>query len=301
MVKVAIIGAQHPMAGEIIRILINHPETELVTLFSSELPGRSVSAIHHGLIGEPTLYFSDKLKLSEIDLAISLDTSSIAKNIIKEAESFEDLKVISLFPNKIDNAELGIPEINRKALVRGAKKAFIPHPLIVTSLIPLVPLARFMLLNSDIDIHASLPQDLIDTLNPNDAEETIAQYLSLYQPSFQGKVRINFSPVEKNNRGITTKIQIKTLLPVEEVENIYEQTYDDHNFTFMTGKNIETNEVIGTQKNIIQVSKSSPDSLEITNVADARLRGGAGDAVHILNLFFGLHEKTGLALKPSVY
>lgn len=306
MVKVGILGAETPIAGEIIRILINHPETEMVALYAPGYTGRSVSRVHHGLIGEIALNFTDKINLEEIDFLIIAEDSEISKTIIDKFFTFENLKIvilpeISLNLDKEKGFETGISEINRKALVRGARAAFIFSPELVPALIALIPLASFLLLNSDLDIEVSLPEDLASKVDIAKDILQLENMLKLYQNSFMGKIDLKIISDAKSERACLTKINFKNSLTIEEIEKIYDQIYNDHNFTFITNQEIKTEDVEGTHKNLIYLSKPEPDVLQIDVVSDSRMRGGAGDVVHMLNLFFGLHEKTGLNLKPSRY
>ncbi|MCH5241636.1 MAG: hypothetical protein J1F67_04325 [Muribaculaceae bacterium] len=304
MVNVGIIGADSPMAGEIIRILINHPEVDIVSLFAPNLLGRNISSVHHGLIGENPLYFSDKINLEEVDFLAITQPNEIAQNIIDKVLEKENLKLTFFeddFPQQTinENSEIGLSEINRKALVRGAKMAFIPSPVAVPPLISLVPLANFLLLNSDINIQVSLPADMSDKFNEDKEAKLIENQLKEKQNSFNGKVKLKISSDHLSDRAQKTLISLACSLPLDEIEKIYEQIYDDHNFTFLTRNAVNTAEVEGTQKTVINLNKPDSDTLIIETVSDARLRGGAGDVVHVMNLFFGLHEKTGLHLKPS--
>ncbi|MDE5675381.1 MAG: N-acetyl-gamma-glutamyl-phosphate reductase, partial [Muribaculaceae bacterium] len=72
MIKVGIIGADTPEAGELLRLLINHPEVEVETLYAPLLAGRQVSSCHHGFIGERSMNFTDRLDLSKIDAVFIL-------------------------------------------------------------------------------------------------------------------------------------------------------------------------------------------------------------------------------------
>lgn len=304
MVKLGILDADTPLAGEIIRILIKHPETELVSLTAPGNMGRSVSSIHHGLIGEENLNFTDKLNLEELDLLIIMQASEMAQSIIDKFYQFENLHLIIFdkeYPGKIDeeNFEFGLSEINRKALVRGATAAVILSPAVVSSLITLVPLAHFLLLNSDIDIHVILPEDLALSFDEIKEGKKIENILKRYQASFNGKINLKIQADHQNDRVLKTIIKFENSLPKDEIEKIYEDIYDDHNFSFLSRNKLTSKEVEGTQKTIINIEKPDSDTLVIESVSDSRLRGGAGDVVHVLNLFFGLHEKTGLNLKPS--
>lgn len=306
MVKVGIIGADSPLAGEIIRILIYHPETEIVSLYAPSLMGRNASSLHHGLIGETQFNFSDKINPDDTDLFIVCQKDELSSQLISALPELEEMKVISFGTDMIqddseEKFEIGLSEINRKALVRGARQAYIASPVAVPALIALAPLANYLLLNSDIEIEISLPGDIVSQLIPEKEESLIKSLLQERQTSFNGKIKMKISPDETSERTSLTKVSLNNSLSIEEIEKIYEQTYDDHNFTFLSRKGALSEEVEGTQKTLISIDKPTPDILELKVVADSRMRGGAGDAVHVLNLFFGLHEKTGLYLKPNSY
>lgn len=306
MVKVGIINADTPIAGEIIRLLSLHPETELNLLYSPDLMGRNVSSVHHGLIGESALNFTDKVNLEDIDFLIILNKSQLSDTIISHQSNHESLKIAfigkSLYnlSDKDTLDEIGISEINRKALVRGAKKAYIPSPAIVPALIGLIPLANYLLLNSELEISVSLPEDLNKTIDIEADTKEIIDQIQKRQSSFKEKVKLRIVESD-SDRGALTIIRFKNNLPISEIEKIYDETYDDHNFTFISRGDVELKEVEGTHKTLIYLEKPEPDILKIKVITDARMRGGAGDFVHVMNLFFGLHEKTGLHLKASRY
>lgn len=308
MVKVGIIDADVPPAGELIRILVHHPEVELTTLYSASLPGRSVNTVHHGLIGEQSLNFSDKINTGNLDTLIILNKSTLSDTIISQIDNESDLKLIVYNPNIFDRIKeeeevaVGLSEINRKTLVRGAKKAYLLSPLIVPALIALAPLAKYLLLNSDIDIMVNAPSDLEENADSAGLSEIIKENLKIIQSSFKGNIKLHWDPVVSTYpRCQATYISFNNSLPLEEIEKIYNDIYDDHNFTFISRRDITPKEVEGTQKTVIYLEKPDTDILKIKIVSDPRMRGGAGDAVHVLNLFFGLHEKTGLNLKASSY
>lgn len=304
MVNVGILGADTPLAGETIRILINHPEVELSSLFAPSMLGRNASSVHHGLIGENPLSFTDKLNLEAIDFLAIMEPTEIAQNIIDKIQNIENLKLVFFendftFDKLEEKFEIALSEINRKALVRGARVAYIPSPVIVPSLVALMPLAHYLLLNSDIEIEVKTPSDIFEKFDEKQESEYIEKLLKEKQASFNGRVNLKIIEDIHSERTEITKISLSCPLPIAEIENLYDQLYDDHNFTFLTRNEISASEVEGTQKIIINLKKEEPDKLEIETVSDARLRGGAGDIIHVMNLFFGLHEKTGLNLKTS--
>lgn len=303
MVKVGIIGAESPLAGEIIRILVNHPETEIMGLHAPSLFGHNVTSIHHGLIGEQSLIFTDKIILEDLSFLILIGNSELGNSILSQLSYWENLKIVIVNDltdrSKLDFFEIGLSEVNRKALVRGAQYAYIPSPVIVPALIALFPIANYLLLNSDIQINIQLPSDISENLDEEKEAKKIEDLLKNIQVSYNGKVNLKINSDHQSERAATTLITFNNNLSISEVEKIFESIYDDHNFTFITRNLVNVNEVEGTQKVVLQINKPSLETLEIKIVSDARMRGGAGDVVHVLNLFFGLHEKTGLNLKPS--
>lgn len=305
MIKVGILDADSAVAGEIIRIMILHPETEIVSLLAPNLTGRTVSSFHHGLIGESPLVFTEKINPENLDFLIVPELSDLARSVVSQLKGYEDLKIAALSNTQIEDENLkefvtGLSEINRKTLVRGARLAIIPSPAILPALIALGPLANFLLLNSDIYISVSLPQDLADKVNVKTEIEALHDEIMKRQTSFNNNISLNIAGTT-NRRESVTEINMKNSLPLEEIEKIYDQIYDDHNFTFISRSDISPKEVEGTQKTIICLDKPDSFTLKIKVLSDARMRGGAGDVVHIMNLFFGLHEKTGLTFKSSVF
>ncbi|MDE6443316.1 MAG: hypothetical protein K2K64_02685 [Muribaculaceae bacterium] len=305
MIRVGIIGADSPEAGELLRILIHHPEVDIACLYAPSMPGHRITSVHHGFIGEEDLFFSDKIDLSKIDALFLTDDSPLGDSIVERLHEWENLKIINLSPSRfsdwsISDFEYGLSEVNRKPLVRGARNAIVPSPVASLVLVALYPLASHLLLSSDIKASVKMPESLIETFNPSLTEIEIVRSLKKAQNSFEGKISFNISQ-SASERSMRIGLALKCPLGIDEISKIYDSVYDDHNFTFISRERIDDAEVEGTQKCLISVSKPGAGLLEIEIVADGRLRGGAGDAVHALNLLFALHEKVGLSLKPSVY
>ena len=305
MVKVGIIGADTPHAGELVRVLINHPETDLISLYAPLLVGRNLSSHHHGLIGENPLKFTDKIQSEDLDLLIITDKADLSDNLLSRFLNEENMKAIAFkedFLKDVEDkevVEMGLSEINRKGLVRNARYAYIPSPSIIPALVALSPLAYFLLLNSDINIEMEIPEEINKEIDIEKDKSKLDEELKKRQSSFNSAINLKTERDEQSERASLTTITMNSLLPLDELEKIYDQIYDDHNFVFLTRNELTTKEVEGTHKIFINLDKPDSETLVIKVVADSRLRGGAGDAVHILNLLFGLHEKTGLHLKPS--
>jgi len=305
LIKVAISGAETPQAGELIRILVNHPDVEIVSLISPGNEGKLMQNIHHGLLGEEKIFFTSNLRADEADVLFVCDSSTGINEIKKIRKAYPDLKIIAFShircPHDEENDEIvfGLPEINRKLLVRGAHTAVIPSPLTSLALVPFYPLALNMLLSEDIDLEISAPGDLLTEEMISEAESETALRLADAQKSFTGKVSIKKLP-PKSKRGIELTAEISCPLDMEHLMKVFE-IYGDHNFSFVVTSPVELDDVKGTEKCLVSVSRGREDKIRIHAVADGRLRGSAGEAVHVMNLLFGLHEKTGLYLKPYAF
>ncbi len=303
MIKVGIIGAELPDAGELLRILVNHPEVEIKTLYSPEFSGRQISSCHHGFIGEDSICFTERIDPASLDILFIADNSAIGKEIIARNEEWPSLRIVDLSPDRLENSdangmEYGLSEINRKAMVRGARLAVVPSPIAAVALISLYPLASHLLLSSDIDITVVMPEACEKHVNKRLVASEIEKILTRTQTSFSGKVNIK-TVASDFSRAVRMRIDLKCPLGIAEIDDVFESVYDDHNFVFTTFSPVDNMEVEGTQKCIVSFLKKDASSLELESVGDCFLRGGAGDATHILNLFFALDEKVGLSLKPS--
>lgn len=299
MIRTAILGADTPLSGELIRILAMHPEVEIVGAQAKGLEGIQLSDVHHGLIGETDLQFSSSIDTSSAHV-IFADASAVNVHpILQSCLTGNGPKMIIFGASSAtlpdESCVYGLPEMNRKPLVRGAQAAVVPMPFASMALVALYPFASHLLLNDDIQIDVDAPETIIRETSLPKAETEIKQYISETQLSFTGNITLTVHESEAR-RSALMRIRFRCPLLLEQAMQLYD-SYDDHRFAFVTNKEIGVSEVAGTDKCVISVSKEEADSITLTVVADCRMRGGAGEAVHIMNLMFGLHEKTGLYLK----
>lgn len=300
MIKVGIIGAETSDSGELIRILAMHPDVEILWAKADGFEGKPLTSVHHGLIGETTLSFTATSDISKCDVLFVCTPSISTAELTHMRLTRPDMKMILLEqPAGLDAGREGIvyglPEINRKLLVRGATAAAVPEPFASMALVALFPFASHLLLNGDIDINVSAPQPIIDSSEPEHVCREIGDMLRDIQRSFAGKVSLT-SEASEARRSTLMNIRFNCPLSLQQMLGLYE-VYDDHRFSFVTTMPVGVSEVAGTNKCVITVAKENPETAMLGIAADCRLRGGAGEAVHIMNLMCGLHEKTGLNLK----
>lgn len=305
MIKVGITGAESQLGGELLRLLLHHPEVEISVLYAPALRGRSVSSFHKGVVGDTDMRFSDTLDLDALDVLFLLSGDFPVGHV---NELPEHLKVIEYSEGDhlrqqppFDALEFvaGLSEMYRKPLVRGARASRILPSSAAVALIALYPLALHLLLNDKIRLTISLPAVKENSFPKEVIEKEIEEQLQKVQLSFKRleSIELQSSPTI---RAVTVDIEFPCTVTEKEIERIYNDIYDDHNFTFLVRSEPEPAEIAGTQKCLIYISKPSEDTLHIKAVADGILRGGAGDAVHVMNLLFGLFEKTGLSLQASL-
>ena len=277
-----------------------HPDVEIIALQARGLEGRPVANHHHGLIGETDLAFTASVDYTKCDVLFVCPGSLGAADFMRLRTERPELKIIMLEPiSGVDlekaGAVYGLPEINRKLLVRGAPVAVIPTSLASMALVALFPLAKNLLLSGDIEIDVTAPEAILESLDLAKTAEEIRGQLAEVQQSFSGTVRIA-SKDSQSRRSALMNIDLQCGVGLEALLGLYD-LYDDHRFAFVTTMPVGVSEVAGTNKCVITVGKPESGRTELGVAADCRLRGASGEAVHVMNLMFGLHEKTGLALK----
>ena len=322
MIKVGIIGGAGYTAGELIRLLINHPDTEITFVNSTSNAGNKITDVHEGLYGETNLRFTDELPLDNVDVLFFCTAHGDTKKFMESHSIPESVKIIDLSMDyRIANPEhdfvYGLPELNRRRICNAQH---IANPGCFATCIQLgvLPLAKHLLLNSELHVnaitgstgagvkpsstsHFSWRNDNISIYKPFTHQHLaeIKQSLSQLQNSFQGN--INFIPVRGNfSRGIFATTYIDCKVELDEIKRIYEEYYDDHSFTFVTDKNPDLKQVVNTNKCLIYLQKYE-DKLLIISMIDNLLKGASGQAIHNMNLLFGLEETVGLHLKPSAF
>ena len=277
---------------------------------------------HGGLYGETDLVFTSELPLDSIDLLFFCTAHGDTKKFMESHTVPENVKIIDLSMDyRIEGPEhdfvYGLPELNRRRICN-ARHIANPGCFATCIQLGVLPLAKHLMLNSDLHVnaitgstgagvkpsstsHFSWRNDNISIYKPFTQQHLaeINQSLSQLEKSYSS--RINFIPVRGNfSRGIFATTYIDCKIDLVEIRRIYEEYYDDHSFTFITDKNPDLKQVVNTNKCLIHLQKID-DKLLIISMIDNLLKGASGQAVHNMNLLFGLEETVGLHLKPSAF
>lgn len=306
MIRAGIAGGLSAKAGETIKLLVNHPDVELKWVQAPSATNRFLYEVHKGLRGETYMKFSPEADTSDIDVLFLCfddpdDTASFLHSVnIPDSVRMIDLSGLFIEPDDPESPWIyGLPELNRKPLVRGATRAAVPGDLATAVLLGLLPLAKNLLLTADIHISAVMPDAYAEpgealALIETDQAEEITQTLQRVQSSFN-RPMLYVLTAGGWTRGISVVMYFKCDVSEREIISLYNDYYSDHGFTFVSDTVPSLSEVVGTGKCIINLQKVA-DRLVVSVVIDDTLKGSAAQAVHCMNLLFGLQERVGLML-----
>lgn len=322
MKKIGIIGGAGYTAGELLRLLINHPEVSVEFVHSSSNAGNPVTDVHQGLLGETDLVFSDTHPLDSIDILFLCSAHGQSRKFWEENERPEGLKVIDLAQDFRDESEgyvYGLPEIN-KDRIAAAKSVANPGCFATALQLSLLPLAAAGLLpdNGDINItaltgstgagvkpgattHFSWRTDNISVYKAFTHQHLIEIGATLQHLQPGNTAKINFIPMRGDfARGIFAVTHLECRLSEEEAIALYKDFYKDAPFTVVSDRPVDLKQAVNTNKAVIHVEKHG-DRLLITCAEDNLLKGASGQAVQNMNIMLGIDQRTGLRLKPSAF
>jgi N-acetyl-gamma-glutamyl-phosphate reductase len=334
-IKAGIIGGAGYTGGELIRVLIHHPDVTVPFIHSRSHAGKPVSSVHPDLVGDTNLKFTaDNAPLVDggIDVLFLCLGHGESKKFLTENPMPDNVKVIDLANDfrlsqnsKINNRQFvyGLPELNREK-IKSANNIANPGCFATTIQLGLLPLAKAGLLKdiytTGITGSTGAGQSLTATshfswrANNIQAYKTLThQHLgeiheSLHQlqgsfpslPAEEGP-GVNFVPWRGDfTRGIFISSQIHTAKTIDDLNKLYEDFYSSHPFTHITREQVFLKQVVNTNKCIIQLEKTG-GIVVVHSVADNLLKGASGQAVQNMNLMFGLSEIAGLNLKANYF
>ena len=324
-IKAGIIGGAGYTGGEMLRILVNHPNVEITFVNSTSNAGNLISDVHTDLIGETDLKFVSDIP-QDIDVLFLCVGHGDAKKFLAANPINDRIKIIDLSQDfrldenrnsKILNRNFiyGLPELNRDQ-IKSAKNIANPGCFATCIQLGLLPLAAKGLINEEVHINATTGSTgagqglsatshfswrnnnlsiykAFDHQHLNEIGESLLQL----QPSLSQA--LNFIPQRGAfPRGILASMYLESDLTLEEAQSIYDDYYSSHSFTHVSRKNIDLKQVVNTNKALVHLEKHG-HKLFIISIIDNLLKGASGQAVQNMNLMFGLDETAGLRLKAS--
>ncbi|UTA68136.1 N-acetyl-gamma-glutamyl-phosphate reductase [Emticicia sp. 21SJ11W-3] len=318
-INIGIIGGAGYTGGELLRILLNHPNASIAFVNSKSQAGKPVYATHGDLLGETDLTFADEQDFSKADVLFLCSGHNESKKFLAEHTIPGNIKIVDLstdFRDESNGFTYGLPELQRDKIKTAAKIAN-PGCFATSIELALLPLAKAGILKEDIHVSAitgstGAGQSLSATTHFSWRNNNISiykafthQHLKEINQSIRslqsdfGKA-VNFIPYRGNfTRGIMANVYTKFDATLEEAQALYKNYYKDHPFTHISEEaEIDLKQVVNTNKCILHLEKHG-DNLLISSVIDNLTKGASGQAVQNMNLIFGLEETAGLKLKPA--
>ncbi|MBQ0734168.1 N-acetyl-gamma-glutamyl-phosphate reductase [Aquimarina celericrescens] len=325
MIKVGIIGGSGYTAGELLRLLIHHPKVDLDFVYSTTNAGISIHKQHPDMIGEIDLKFTDMIN-PNVDVVFLCLGHGKSKSFLKTYDFSEKTKVIDLgndFRLKNDQRYLnrdfiyGLPELQKES-IKSAQNIANPGCFATAIQLGLLPLVSVGKLVDTVHVNATTGSTgagvmpgatthfswrdnnfssykMFTHQHLGEIEQSITELQSDFETT------IFFIPNRGNfSKGIYATIYTKYDDDEQKAVELYKKFYKDAEFTVISDEEIHLKQVINTNKCILHICKKK-GMLIITSILDNLIKGASGQAIHNMNLMFGLEEKTGLELKASAF
>jgi len=338
--RIGILGAAGYTGGELIRLLVNHPEAEIVFANSESNAGNLVADVHEGLYGDTDLRFTAAMPFGQVDVVFFCFGHGKSEAFLKEHPIPAEVKIIDLaqdfrikgsrpYPNAATVGEFpaptpeshdfvyGLPEINR-SLIAQAQHVANPGCFATCIQLGLLPAAQMGLITNDVSVNAitgstGAGQKPGSTTHFSWRNNNLSIYKafshqhvpeirqSLEQVQGTLTASIDFIPYRGDfARGIFATQVVKTDKPIEDIVAGYKAFYKEAKFTHYVDKALDLKQVVNTNKCLVHCDKSG-NKLLVTSCIDNLLKGAVGQAVQNMNIMFGIDEQAGLHLKPSAF
>lgn len=332
-IRIVIFGGSGYGGSELLRILLFHPNAEVVLVTANEHAGKPAGEVHRNLNGLTDLIFEsapeDLSSLAGIDVAFFGLPHGQALSLIPQL--LESVKAIDLSGDfRIDNADVfkqfykldhageiqskfvyGLTETNREAITT-AQYIANPGCFATATLLGLAPIVKSGLLNGKVIVDAktgssgSGAKAAANTHHPQRMNSFYAYKPFTHQhvPEIEQHLRaagdftndlVFMTHSLPVSRGIFASCYMETTVNLtnEDAVNLYKHFYEDSFFVRVVEGSPDINWVKNT--NFCDVSvHSSGKNLVVFSALDNLVKGAAGQAVQNMNLMFGLDERTGL-------
>ena len=322
MIKIGILGGAGYTAGELIRLLLNHPEAELVFVNSESNAGNLLTDVHEGLYGETVMTFTSEMPFDQVDVVFFCFGHGKSEAFLKEHKIPANVKIIDLAQDfrlaaPGNDYVYGLPEIN-KAQIATAQHVANPGCFATCIQLGLLPAASLGIIKSDVAVnaitgstgagqkpgattHFSWRSNNMSVYKAFQHQHVPEIKQSLKQVQGHLEAEIDFIPYRGDfARGIFATEVVKTDMPLEDIVKGYKDFYKDAKFTHYVDKAIDMKQVVNTNKALVHCDKYG-DKLLITSTIDNLLKGAVGQAVQNMNIMFGIDEMAGLHLKPTAF
>ncbi|MFJ2160884.1 MULTISPECIES: N-acetyl-gamma-glutamyl-phosphate reductase [unclassified Streptomyces] len=334
MIRAAVFGAAGYIGGELLRLLLGHPEVELTAAVSSRFPGKRLDSVHPNLRSATDLTFTAPERAEDCDVVFLATPHRSTMDLVRHWADRTDLlvdlsgdfrlrdtEVYERYygvpheaPELLDRFVPGIPELHRDRL-RTARLISVPGCMANAAILALHPLAARQLALSpvlldgrtgssgsgasagDSNLHAERSGALrVFAPATHRHEAEVAQHTGL-------DARMTATGVEAV-RGVQVVCHTEVPDGVEEraVRAAYREAYADEPFVRLvahkrgTYRYPEPKILLGSNYcDIGHVWDDASRRLVVVAALDNLVKGGAGNAVQCLNVRMDWPESYGLS------
>lgn len=320
-INVGIIGAAGYTAGELLRLLVNHPKVVVAQIQSKSQAGKKVTEIHSDLTGDLDLDFTSEIVSSDLDVVFLCKGHGESEKLLKEHSELMGKKIVDLSQDfrLIGDHDFvyGLPELNRNQITT-ANHVANPGCFATSIQLGILPALSHQLVEGDIHVSGitgstGAGQSLSATShfswrnnNASVYKPFVHQHLSEIGESIRKmetkwSESIHFIPYRGAfARGIITTSYFSTGASEERLKRIYRECYADHPFTRVVDQNPDLKMVVNTNKCMVYPTVIGGQGV-VVSVIDNLLKGASGQALQNMNLMFGLEESFGLKLKATAF
>jgi N-acetyl-gamma-glutamyl-phosphate reductase len=325
--RIGIAGGAGYTGGELLRILINHPDVDITFVNSNSNDGNPVSSVHGDLAGETDLRFTNRFN-QDIDVLFLCAGHGEARKFLDQQQVNDQVKIVDLSQDfRLASASswrnkqfiYGLPELNRNEIKTAANIAN-PGCFATCIQLGLLPLAKSGLLGEvyttgitgstgagqslSASSHFSWRSNNIQaykTLTHQHLKEILESLGKLQQGYADTGSPLNFVPWRGDfTRGIFVSSQLRSDKTFDELSDIFNDFYRDHPFVHISREPVFLKQVVNTNKCLIQLEKVG-SQLVVHSIIDNLVKGASGQAVQNMNLMLGIHEDAGLRLKANAF
>jgi N-acetyl-gamma-glutamyl-phosphate reductase len=309
MAKIGIVGAAGYTGGELLRILVNHPDVHLTSILSNSQAGKLISDVHTDLVGSTHLRFSKDL--TPVDVLFLCSGHGESKKFLAANDIPWHTKIIDLstdFRDESDGFVYGLPEF-QKEKIQSANKIANPGCFATSIELALLPFANAGLIKEDVHVSAitgstGAGQSLSPTSHFSWRNNNVSvykafthQHLTEIKQTLGTKKAIHFIPYRGNfSRGIMANVYTPYSGTQAQAEKLYEDFYANSPFVFLSSAAVDVKQVVNTNKCFLHLQVHEGQIL-ISSVIDNLIKGASGQAVQNMNLMLGWEEDLGLKLK----
>lgn len=321
-VRIGIAGASGYTGGELLRILMPHPQADIRAAFSRNHAGKPIVEIHSDLLGESELKFASEID-EDIDVLFLCLGHGESEKYLKNHRPAGHVKIIDFsqdhrLAREPDHGFVyGLPELN-KAAIASALRVANPGCFATSIQLALLPLAHAGRLHGEVHVsaitgstgagqglaetsHFSWRNNNVQVYKAFEHQHLGEIYQSLKQLQPEEEIHLNFIPMRGNfSRGILSALYLNSEVSLAEAYEIYSKYCRQHPFVHLSRKNPDVKQVVNTNNCVLYFEKHA-NKLLIISVIDNLVKGASGQAVQNMNLMFGLEETLGLKLKAIGY